>query len=103
MYQNEPSQQWLNNDAFAAGPSGKSRGITALIAFFAGSIGIQYFYVGKTMPGLVFLCVTLFTCGFGASITGLIALIQAIVLLCGNNQDFESKWVGPTSGSFPLF
>lgn len=103
MYQNEPSQQWLNNDAFANGPYGKSRGVTAIIAFFLGSLGVQYFYVGKSMPGLVFLCVSIFTCGLGATITGTLSLIQTILLLCGNNQDFEAKWVGPTSGSFPLF
>ena len=42
----QPSQAWLNNDAFASSPNGKMRGVAALLAIFLGSIGIQYFYLG---------------------------------------------------------
>lgn len=36
-----------SNDVFSPGPSGKSRGVAALLAIFLGSLGIQYFYRGK--------------------------------------------------------
>lgn len=35
------------DSVFSPGPSGKSRGVAALLAIFLGSLGIQYFYLGK--------------------------------------------------------
>ncbi len=31
-----------SNDVFSPGPSGKSRGVAALLAIFLGSLGIQF-------------------------------------------------------------
>lgn len=87
------------NDPFAEGPTGKSRGITALLAIFLGSLGIQYFYLGKTMPGIVFLLACICSCG---TIPSLLSLIQGIVMLTQSNYDFTRKFVETTS-SFPLF
>lgn len=84
---------------FAEGPTGKSRGVAALLAIFLGSIGIQYFYLGKTTPGIVFLIGGICSCG---SITGLLSLIQGILMLCMSNYDFNYKYA-QTQSSFPLF
>ena len=95
-------QPYRSNDVFAEGPSGKSRGITALLAIFLGAFGIHYFYLGKTTPGIVFLVASLITCGILAAVTSIIALIQGIMILCMSQEDFESKYVNPAV-SFPLF
>ncbi|MDE7237726.1 MAG: TM2 domain-containing protein, partial [Paramuribaculum sp.] len=42
-----------NGSAFDAGPSGRSRGVAGLLAIFLGSLGIQYFYLGKTQAGII--------------------------------------------------
>ncbi len=91
-----------NIGIFDEGPSGKSRGVAALLAFFLGGLGIHYFYVGKTTPGIVFLAVTLLTCGFGGILTGIVSLIQAVIMITQSHDDFERKWVNPAE-SFPLF
>lgn len=91
-----------NIGIFDEGPSGKSRGVAALLAFFLGAIGVHYFYVNKSTPGIIFLLVTLLTCGFGGAITGLISLIQAVLMITQPHEVFEQKWVNPAN-SFPIF
>ncbi|MDE7025230.1 MAG: TM2 domain-containing protein [Paramuribaculum sp.] len=81
------------NDAFAEGPEGKSRGVTALLAILLGSIGVHYFYMGKTTAGIVFLLITLFTCGFGGAVVGVIGLIQGIMMFGMTNQDWRAKYI----------
>ena len=73
-----------------------------LLAIFLGAFGIHYFYLGKTTPGVVFLVATLISCFILSAVTGIVALIQGILMLCMSQQDFENKYVNPAV-SFPLF
>ncbi|MCM1504950.1 MAG: TM2 domain-containing protein [Muribaculum sp.] len=94
-----PPQPPVNNgDIFTPGPSGKSRGVAGLLAIFLGSLGIQYFYLGKNTAGVITLIISLCLCG----IPSIIWLIQGILMLCMSQQDFERKYVYSTS-TFPLF
>lgn len=92
------SDPWANNDAFASGPSGRSRGVTALLAIVFGTLGIQYFYLGKVLGGVITIVLSLITCGGW----GLITLIQGILMFCITNQEFERKFVD-TRSTFPVF
>lgn len=83
---------------FDEGPSGKSRGVAALLCFFLGGFGAHYFYVGKTSGGLITLLLTIITCGCWS----IILLIQFILLLTMSQADFERKYVYSQS-AFPLF
>lgn len=83
---------------FDEGPSGKSRGVAALLVFFLGGFGAHYFYFGKTAGGLICLLLTMVTCGFW----GVILLIQTFLFLTMSQEDFERKFVYSTS-TFPLF
>ncbi len=87
---------------FDAGPSGKSRGLAGLFAILFGALGVHYFYIGKTTGGLVFLLVTLLSCGILGAVVGLIALIQGIIFLTQTQEEFERKYVNSVS-SIPLF
>ena len=40
------------DSVFSNGPSGKSRGVAAILALFFGAIGLHYFYMGKTNAAL---------------------------------------------------
>jgi TM2 domain-containing membrane protein YozV len=91
-----PNQSYDN--IFSPGPSGKARGVAALLAIFLGSLGIQYFYLGKNTAGIIALVVSLVTCG----IPGIIWLIQGILMFTMSQEDFERKYVNTTS-TFPLF
>ncbi|MDE6113592.1 TM2 domain-containing protein [Barnesiella sp. WM24] len=86
------------DSVFSPGPSGKSRGVAALLAIFLGTLGIQYFYVGKNTAGIITLIVSLCTCG----IPSILWLIQGILMFTMSQQDFERKYVYSTS-TFPLF
>ncbi len=87
-----------SNDVFSPGPSGKSRGVVALLAIFLGSLGIQYFYLGKNTAGVIALVLSIITCG----IPGILWLIQGIMMFTMSQADFERKFVYSTS-TFPLF
>ncbi|MDE5626757.1 MAG: TM2 domain-containing protein [Paramuribaculum sp.] len=87
-----------NGSAFDAGPSGRSRGVAGLLAIFLGSLGIQYFYLGKTQAGIIAIVLSLVTCGA----LSVLWLIQGILMIAMNEQDFERKFVY-TNSTFPLF
>ena len=87
-----------SNDVFSSGPPGKSRGVAALLAIFLGSLGIQYFYLGKNTAGVIALVLSIITCG----IPGILWLIQGIMMFTMSQADFERKFVYSTS-TFPLF
>ncbi|HRF67681.1 MAG TPA: TM2 domain-containing protein [Muribaculum sp.] len=95
---NETNNCPQSDNVFTAGPSGKSRGVAALLAIFIGSLGIQYFYLGKNTAGIIAIIVSLVTCG----LFGIIWLIQGILMFTMSQADFERKYVYSTS-SFPLF
>lgn len=90
------------NNVFDEGPSGKSRGMAGLLALLLGTLGIHYFYLGKTTGGIVFLLVSILSCGFLATLTWIASIIQGIMMFTTSQEEFERKWVNcPTD--FPLF
>ncbi len=95
---NDPSSCTFNNDAFTDGPEGKSRGVTALLAILVGSLGVQYFYLGKVAAGIITIILTLVTCGTWSFVT----LVQGILMFCMDNITFRNKYVINPS-AFPLF
>ena len=58
---------------------------TLLLSFFLGGLGIHSFYVGKTVAGVIQL-LTLGGCGIWA-------LIDFIMVVCGNYKDGEGKLI----------
>ena len=98
-YQQPPRYNgWENNDPFAEGPNGKSRGVTAILAILLGSLGIHYFYLGKPLGGIVYLVVSLLSCG---SIPAILGIIQGAMMFGMTNADFERRYV-TTPSSFPF-
>lgn len=96
QYQQQPYPQQVG--VFDCGPSGKSRGVAALLAFFLGGFGAHYFYLNKISGGFICILLCLVTCGLWS----VIILIQAIMLLCMSSEEFEAKYVNTPSG-FPIF
>ncbi len=91
-------EYYARNDAFASGPTGKSRGVAALLALFLGYLGIQYFYCGKNTAGILSILISLVSCGLWSIIT----LVQAIMMFTMDNATFQRKYV-LTDQTFPLF
>ena len=90
------------DSVFNNGPSGKSRGIAGLLALLMGAFGLHYFYIGKTNAGIVFLLISLLSCGVFATVTWVISIIQAVLFFTSTQQEFEQRWVYSPS-NFPLF
>jgi TM2 domain-containing membrane protein YozV len=60
-----------------------------LLAFFVGVFGVHRFYVGKTGSGIAMLLLTLTL--VGAIVTGIWALVDWIVIVCGGFRDAEGR------------
>ena len=103
---NQGYQQGYSNasggNIFDCGPSGRSRGVAALLAIFLGALGIHYFYLGKNTAGIVFLIIAILSCGVLAAITSVLALVQGIIMLTLTQEQFEQKYVYCPQ-SVPLF
>ena len=81
--ENVEVQKVVNKNA-----SPKSRTIVAVLAFFFGWLGVHRFYVGKIGTGILTI---LLTCCFG--IGCIWALIDLIIILCGNFKDSDGKLI----------
>lgn len=64
----------------------KSRVTAAVLAFLLGAIGVHRFYLGQTGKGLLYL---LF-CWTG--IPSIVAFVDFIVWIIGNDADFDVKY-----------
>lgn len=69
-----------------------------ILALILGSIGVQYFAIGKIGGGFLCILLTLVTCGLWEIVT----LIQGIMVLCISDQDFANKFLNPQK-TFPVF
>lgn len=69
-------------------PSSKSRLLIGLMGIFFGTFGVHNFILGYTGKAVIQLCISLLTCGIGAVVVEIWALVEAINILCGNvNHD----------------
>ncbi len=94
-----PPQPTQQIGVFDNGPSGKSRGVAALFAFFLGGFGVHYFYVGKIGAGILFLIGTLIFCWtiLIPLAISIISLIQTIRLFIMTHEEFEQTYVNSTT------
>lgn len=67
-------------------PEQKSRIAAGVLGILLGALGIHNFYLGYTGRGLAQLLITLCTCGIGGVAMQIWALVEGILLLCGNVQ-----------------
>lgn len=79
-------------------PDQKSKVAAGLFAIFLGGFGVQYFYCGKTIAGILAIILSFVTCG----IFNILFFIQGIVMLTMSDYEFQRKFVY-TQSSFPLF
>lgn len=87
-----------NNGGYVSQPGDKSKTTCGILALLLGGLGIQYFYLGKPMPGIITIIATICTCG----IYDILMFIQGILILTMSEQDFQRKFVNPAV-SFPFF
>ena len=64
----------------------KNKIVAGILALFLGGIGVHKFYLGQTGKGILYL---LFCWTY---IPSLLALIEAITILCSNDENFQIKY-----------
>ena len=101
MGNNNGYQNNTGGDVFSTGPSGKSRGVAALLAILLGALGIHYFYLGKNTAGVICLILTLLSCGIAATLLSIMGLVQGILMFTMSEQEFENRYVY-TNSTFPF-
>ncbi len=77
--------------------SGENKKILAgVLAILLGSLGIHKFILGYNKEGIIMLVVTLligaFTCGIGASLMGIVGLIEGIIYLTKSDEEFYNTY-----------
>ena len=78
----------------------KQKLTAGLLGIFLGSLGIHKFYLGYKNEALIMLLVSLLTCGFGASVMGIIGLIEGIMYLTKSDEEFADTYVNNQKGWF---
>ena len=69
-----------------------TKSTAALLALFLGAIGVDQFYVGNNGAGIILLLITVCSAGWGAILTGFIALIHFIQFLAMTDEEFDRKY-----------
>lgn len=76
----------------------KDKTVAAILAILLGWLGLQYFYCGKAVGGILAIVLCIVTCG----VMEVVFIIQGILILLMSQEQFEQKYVY-TNSSFPLF
>lgn len=89
----------MSQTASSGGPKMKKDKVTAgIFALLLGTLGVQYFYLGKVSAGVLSIVLSLFTCG----IWPVLMFIQGILMLTMTDEAFNEKYVD-TDRSFPIY
>ena len=78
----------------------KDKMAAGLLGIFLGGLGIHKFYLGYKKEGVIMLLVSLLTCGIGASVMGVIGLIEGIMYLTKSDEEFQAIYVEGYKGWF---
>lgn len=68
---------------------GPSKVVVGIVAILLGGFGIHKFMLGQTVPGIIQLVATIFTCGAA----GIIGLIEGIIYLTKSDEEFYQTYV----------
>ena len=76
---NKPQPYYQDNKKIAAG----------LLAILLGPLGIHKFLLGYTSEGIIWLAISLFTCG---TVTSILGIIEGIIYLTKSDQEFYETY-----------
>ena len=74
-------------------PPQSNKLVVGIVAILLGGLGIHKFLLGMPVPGVILLCATVLTCGFGGFITGIIGIIEGIIYLTKTDEQFHQEYV----------
>jgi TM2 domain-containing membrane protein YozV len=82
-------------------PVGADKKLPAgICGILLGCLGVHKFILGYSREGVIMLLITLLTCGVGASVMGIIGLIEGIIYLTKSDEEFVQTYVRNKKGWF---
>ncbi|MBD5237910.1 MAG: DUF4339 domain-containing protein [Bacteroidales bacterium] len=90
--------QQKSNFSGGASEVNNKKVLCGILAILVGTLGVQYFVLGKTAGGIITILLSIVSCG----LWGVVTLIQGILMLCMSDEEFERKYINSTS-TLPLF
>lgn len=103
-YQGYSSHPGYQNSAMAAQDwraLGADKKIAAgILGILVGGLGIHKFVLGYTTEGLIMLLGTVLTCGIAAIVFGPIGLVEGILYLVKNDEEFVKTYIQNKRGWF---
>lgn len=91
-------QMYQASKTGAPGGSDSKRIAAGICAIIIGTLGIQYFIIGKPVAGVLTILLSLCTCGLWQLVT----IVQGIMMLTMTDEQFRQKYVD-TVATLPLF
>lgn len=74
-------------------PGADKKILAGLLGIFLGAFGIHKFVLGYQKEGIIMLVITLVTCGFGATVTSIIGLIEGIMYITKSDEEFVNTYI----------
>ena len=74
-------------------PGADKKILAGLLGIFLGAFGIHKFVLGYQKEGIIMLVITLVTCGFGATVTSIIGLIEGIMYITKTDEEFVNTYI----------
>ncbi|KJD36413.1 hypothetical protein PW52_04400 [Tamlana sedimentorum] len=90
----ETATEFANNakETFNEVTGENKKVLAGVLAIIFGSLGVHKFILGYSKEGIIMLAITVITCGIGASIIGLIGLIEGIIYLTKSDEEFYATY-----------
>jgi TM2 domain-containing membrane protein YozV len=70
-----------------------NRIVAGIFGILLGAFGVHKFILGYTTAGLIMCLITIFTCGYGGFVFGIIGLIEGIIYLSTSDEDFYQRYI----------
>ena len=83
-------------EAFSNVGGDNKKMLAGILAIVLGALGVHKFILGYNKEGIIMLAVTIvlgfFTCGIGASLMGILGLVEGIIYLTKSDEEFYNTY-----------
>jgi TM2 domain-containing membrane protein YozV len=83
-----------------SGDANSKKVAAGVCGILLGALGVHKFILGYTTEGLIMLLVSVLTCGIGATVMGVIGLVEGITYLTKTDDEFYTTYIVNKKGWF---
>ncbi|MEM6502529.1 MAG: NINE protein [Cyanobacteria bacterium P01_C01_bin.89] len=81
-------------------PGAEKKVSAGICGILIGALGIHKFILGYSTEGVIMLLASLLTCGIAAPIMGIIGLVEGILYITKEDQEFVDTYINNKRGWF---